>query len=163
MTAAGSPDSGPQDMSISVETRSPEETRALGRCLGRILQPGDVVGLEGGLGTGKTVLVHGMAEGLGVTGQVHSPTYVLHHRYPGRIPLEHFDLFRLGGVDWVDAGLDEPMPGSITVIEWAERAAPLRAWTTIRIRLESVGKTARKLTCLKGAERIGECFAHPGH
>lgn len=149
-------------MSISVETRSPEETRALGRCVGRRLRAGDVVGLEGELGAGKTVLVQGLADGLGVTRRVHSPTFVLHHRYPGVIPLEHFDLYRLGDLDWADAGLDEPMPGSITVIEWAERAAPLRDWTTIRIRLESVGESVRKLTCLRGDERIGECFASAG-
>jgi tRNA threonylcarbamoyladenosine biosynthesis protein TsaE len=150
-------------MSISVETHSPEETHALGQCLARVLRPGDIVGLEGELGTGKTVLVQGLAKGLAVTARVHSPTFVLHHRYPGPVPLDHYDLYRLGDLDWPDAGLDEPMPGSITVIEWAERAAPLRDWTTIRIRLESVGAEVRRLTCLKGADRVGECFAHPGH
>ena len=153
-------------MNISAETHSPDETRAIGRCLGRLLRPGDVLGLEGDLGTGKTVLVQGLAEGLGVSGRVHSPTFVLHHRYPGPIPLEHFDLYRLGGIDWVDAGLDEPMPGSITVIEWAERAAPLCDWTTIRIRLESTGAQQRMLTCIKGSERVKPCFrtnADPGH
>lgn len=148
-------------MSISVDTRSPAQTRAVGRCLGRILRAGDVVGLEGDLGSGKTVLVQGLAEGLGISGRVHSPTFVLHHRYPGHTPLEHYDLYRLGERDWIDAGLDEPMPGSIAVIEWAERAAPVRGWTTIRIRLESVGAQVRRLTCLKGADRVGECFAHP--
>jgi len=149
-------------MNISVETRTPEQTRALGRCIGRQLRAGDVVGLEGELGAGKTVLVQGLADGLGVAGRVRSPTFVLHHRYPGPLPLEHFDLFRLGDRDWADAGLDEPMPGSITVIEWAERAAPLREWTTIRIRLEPLGKTVRKLTCLQGADRVGACFASAG-
>jgi len=149
-------------MSISVESHSPEKTRAIGRCLARVLRAGDIVGLEGDLGSGKTVLVQGLAAGLGVTARVHSPTFVLHHRYPGPVPLEHYDLYRLGELDWPDAGLDEPMPGSITVIEWAERAAPMRDWTTIRIRLESVSERVRKLTCLKGAQRVGECFARPG-
>ncbi len=153
-------------MSISVETRSPKQTRAVGRCLARVLRAGDVIGLEGDLGTGKTVLVQGLAAGLGVTARVHSPTFVLHHRYPGRVPLEHYDLYRLGDLDWHDAGLDEPAPGSITVIEWAERGAPLRDWTTVRIHLQSVGGQVRRLTCLKGAERVEECFtsdADPGH
>lgn len=148
-------------MNISIETHSAEETQAVGRCLARALRPGDVIGLEGDLGTGKTVLVQGLADGLGVTARVHSPTFVLHHRYPGRIALEHYDLYRLGALDWQDTGLDEPAPGSVTVIEWAERATPLQDWATVRIRLESRGEHVRRLTCLKGAERIGECFAQP--
>jgi tRNA threonylcarbamoyladenosine biosynthesis protein TsaE len=153
-------------MSTSVETHSPEETQAIGRCLARVLRPGDVIGLEGDLGAGKTVLVQGLAAGLGVTVRVHSPTFVLHHRYPGPVPLEHYDLYRLGALDWHDAGLDEPAPGSITVIEWAERGAPLRDWTTVRIHLQSVNEQVRRLTCLKGGERVEECFranADPGH
>ena len=153
-------------MNISVETRSPAETQALGRCLARVLRAGDIVGLEGDLGTGKTVLVQGLAAGLGVTGRVHSPTFVLHHRYPGPVPLEHYDLYRLGKSDWRDAGLDDPAPGSITVIEWADRGAALRDWATVRIQLQSVSEQVRRLTCLKGAERVGECFrsnADPGH
>jgi tRNA threonylcarbamoyladenosine biosynthesis protein TsaE len=150
-------------MSTSVETRSPEETRAIGRCLARVLHPGDVVGLEGDLGTGKTVLVQGLADGLGVTARVHSPTFVLHHRYPGPIPLEHYDLYRLGALEWRDTGLDEPAPGSITVIEWAERATPLQDWATITIRLEYLADEVRRLTCLKGSDRVKECFARPRH
>lgn len=148
-------------MNISVETHSPEETRAVGRCLAGALAAGDILALEGELGTGKTVLAQGLGDGLGVTARVHSPTFVLHHRYPGPVPLEHFDLYRLGEMDWMDAGLDEPVPGSITVIEWAERATPLLDWATVRIRLESVADQVRRLTCLKGAERVGECFAQP--
>lgn len=148
-------------MSISIETHSPAETQALGRCLARVLRAGDIIGLEGDLGSGKTILVQGLAAGLGVTARVHSPTFVLHHRYPGPVPLEHYDLYRLGALDWIDAGLDEPAPGSITVIEWAERATPLQDWATVRIRLESRGAEVRRLTCVKGADRVGECFARP--
>ena len=76
-------------MSTSVRTESVEETRALGRRLGATLAAGDVIGLEGDLGTGKTELVKGIAEALGVTTVVHSPTFVLHHQYQGRLPVEH--------------------------------------------------------------------------
>lgn len=146
-------------MSISVETHSPEETQAIARCLARVLRPGDVIGLQGDLGTGKTVLVQGLADGLGVTARVHSPTFVLHHRYAGRIPLEHYDLYRLGDLEWRDTGLEEPAPESVTVIEWAERATPLQDWATITIRLESAAEQVRRLTCLKGGDRVRECFA----
>src|SRR3977135_3704195 len=84
-------------MSTSVKTQSVEETRALGRRIGATLEAGDVVGLEGDLGTGKTELVKGIAEALGVTAGVHSPTFVLHHQYRGRLPVEHYDLYRLAG------------------------------------------------------------------
>ena len=72
-----------------------EETHELGRRLGWVLEAGDVVALEGDLGTGKTELVKGVAEGLGVTSAVHSPTFVLHHRYQGRLPVEQ----RVGACD----------------------------------------------------------------
>jgi tRNA threonylcarbamoyladenosine biosynthesis protein TsaE len=119
-----------------------------------MLKTGDVVALEGDLGSGKTVLVQGLAEGLGVQGQVHSPTFVIHHRYPGRVPLDHYDLYRLNGLSWLDSGLDEPSPESITVIEWSQRAAPLEEWATIRLRLEVLSDNDRQITVLDGGERL---------
>src|SRR6266487_6078855 len=97
-------------MNTFVETTSVGETRELGRRLAQVLEPGDVIALEGELGTGKTELVKGIAEALGVTSGVHSPTFVLHHHYRGRVPIEHYDLYRLDGMAWVDTGLDEPSP-----------------------------------------------------
>jgi tRNA threonylcarbamoyladenosine biosynthesis protein TsaE len=117
-----------------------------------------VVALEGELGSGKTVLVQGIAEGMGVEAAVHSPTFVLHHRYPGPIPLEHFDLYRLDSSSWVDTGLDEPAPTAVTVVEWSERALPLHDWATVRITLEPNGDTSRRVTCVKGSEAVVECF-----
>ena len=146
------------DSSISVETESVEETHALGRRLGNVLEPGDLVALEGDLGTGKTVLVQGIAEALGVTGTVHSPTFVLHHRYQGRTPLDHYDLYRLQGLQWADAGLDEPTPDSVTVVEWSDRAGLLEDWSTVRIRLEMIAESERRLTFLKGPDRVRVVF-----
>lgn len=148
-------------MTTSVDTASAEETRALGRRLGQVAEVGDVIALEGDLGTGKTELVKGIAEGLGVTGGVHSPTFVLHHRYQGRIPIEHYDLYRLEGMAWVDTGLDEPAPDALTVIEWPDRAAILDDWATIRIRLISRGETERRLTLLRGPDRVLTVFSAP--
>ena len=148
-------------MTTSVDTASAEETRALGRRLGQVAEAGDVIALEGDLGTGKTELVKGIAEGLGVTGGVHSPTFVLHHRYQGRMPIEHYDLYRLEGMAWVDTGLDEPAPDALTVIEWPDRAAILDDWATIRIRLISRGETERRLTLLRGPDRVLTVFSAP--
>ncbi len=116
------------------------------------------MGLEGELGSGKTVLVQGIAEGLGIKSKVHSPTFVLHHRYTGPVVLDHYDLYRLDSMSWADTGLDEPAPTSVTVVEWSERAAPLQEWATVRISLQSDGNDSRVLTCLKGPEEVLACF-----
>ena len=147
-------------ISTSVDTSSVEETHELGRRLGGALKAGDVVGLEGDLGTGKTELVRGIAEALGVTGSVHSPTFVLHHRYQGRVPIEHLDLYRLEGMAWVDTGLDEPAPDAVTLIEWPERAGVLNAWATTLIRLTSRSANQRRLTLVRGPDRVREVFEH---
>ena len=146
-------------MNTSVDTASVEATNELGRRLGGVLEAGDVIALEGDLGAGKTELVRGIAEALGVTGGVHSPTFVLHHRYQGRLPIEHFDLYRLEGMAWADTGLDEPAPDAVTLIEWPERAGVLDAWATTVIRLSSRGGNRRRLTLVRGPDRVREVFA----
>ena len=137
-----------------------DETREVGRCRGQVLEAGDVIALEGELGTGKTELIKGIAEALGVTSGVHSPTFVLHHRYRGRLPIEHYDLYRLEGMAWVDTGMDEPAPDAVTVIEWPERATVFDDWATSRIRLTTQGPTRRQLTFIRGPERIRAVFDH---
>jgi tRNA threonylcarbamoyladenosine biosynthesis protein TsaE len=117
-----------------------------------------VIALEGDLGSGKTELVKGIAEGLEVHGSVHSPTFVLHHRYQGRMPIEHYDLYRLEGMAWVDTGLDEPASDAVTVIEWPERAAVLETWASTAISLRTAGETERELALLRGPERITRVF-----
>lgn len=150
-----------RDTSISVSSNSEEATRAIGRCLGAALGPGDLVALQGELGSGKTVLVQGIAQALGVTQPVHSPTFVLHHRYAGRVPLDHFDLLRLEGTAWLETGLDEQDPQAITVVEWSERAQPLAEWATVRITLSSDGPERRTLTCQTEAPAVRRCFGGP--
>ncbi len=146
------------DSNTSVRTQSVEETLALGRRLGGALEPGDLVALEGDLGSGKTVLVQGIAKALGVTATVHSPTFVLHHRYPGRVPLDHYDLYRLQGLEWTDVGLDEPSPDGVAVVEWSDRAGLLEDWSTVRIRLEVVAERERHITLVKGPVRVRAVF-----
>ena len=103
--------------------RSPRQTQRLGRCLGTLLQGGEVVALFGELGTGKTSLVKGIADGLlAEPASVSSPTFTLIHEYRGRLPLIHTDLYRLSAVQLEDTGLRDYLDGhSVMVIEWAER------------------------------------------
>lgn len=104
---------------------SPEVTREIGAMLGRALLVGDVVGLIGDLGAGKTVLVQGMARGLDAATEATSPTFVLMHVYTGRIRLLHADLYRLPVTQAAELGFDDYLLDAAGVIEWAERLAGL--------------------------------------
>ena len=110
---------------MTVVTHSAGETMDLGRRLGALLGPGDVVTLTGPLGSGKTTLTKGIAEGLGVGDPrwVTSPTFVLIHEYPGRVPVYHVDAYRLAGAWDAEAlGVDELFfGGGVTIVEWADR------------------------------------------
>jgi tRNA threonylcarbamoyladenosine biosynthesis protein TsaE len=109
---------------VTLISKSPEETFAIGEEWGRQAQTGLVIGLSGDLGAGKTVLVKGIAHGLGVTSRVHSPTFTLVNAYSGgRLPLFHLDLYRLETPRQIlGAGLVEYFqPDGVAVIEWAER------------------------------------------
>jgi len=131
-------------------TASADQTRALGRRIGERLAPGQVVALEGSLGSGKTCLVQGMAVGLGVPEamDVTSPSYTLLNEYPGRLTLLHFDLYRLAGADEAEAiGFFERLHGGeVTVIEWAGRIASSELGSHLRIAFAVTGDTERRLT-----------------
>src|SRR3990170_1515430 len=108
---------------LRLDSRGPEETRALGERLGALLHAGDVVLLEGELGAGKTTFVQGVARGLGFEGSVSSRSFVLLGEYAGRVKLYHADLYRLEGPDQVlDLALDEISAAGVLVGEWPERA-----------------------------------------
>jgi len=116
-----------------------EQLNEYGRELGGKLGPGDVVALTGELGAGKTTLAKAIAEGLGVTETVTSPTFVLACEYKtGRLPFYHIDLYRLESLgEMDDIGLDEYLYGSgVTVVEWADRALGLLPENTIWIGLD---------------------------
>ena len=109
--------------SLVLFSRSPAETRALGRQLGRLLAGDEVVALSGPLGSGKTCLVQGIGRGLAVSQTINSPSYVLMKRYRGRATLTHWDWYRLAdAADFESCGFGDPQvePG-VVVIEWAER------------------------------------------
>lgn len=129
-----------ESLTTSWVTRSAEETRELGAALGQALQPGDFVALVGDLGAGKTELARGVAEGCGVPPEeVASPTFALVHRYHGRIPVVHADLYRLlneddlygtGYFELRDAG------DAALLVEWAERIASAIPPDALTVRLE---------------------------
>jgi len=129
------------------QSRSEDETAAVGRELARSLAAGDVVLLHGDLGAGKTALVRGLAEGLGVPADdVSSPTFTLVQEYRGgRLPLFHVDLYRLNDPREIDdLGLDEIAEDGVLAIEWAERH-PRPPRNAIRVRIEHVGETERRI------------------
>ena len=106
-------------MKLTILTNGRDETVGFGRRLGKLLRPGDVIALYGDLGAGKTTLTRGIADGLGLKADIHSPTFTLIHEHPGAIPLYHVDLYRLSSEDEVEAlGLDEYLYGDgVTVLE----------------------------------------------
>ncbi len=108
---------------LTLQTSDPEETRKIGEIIGRLLSPGDVVGLMGDLGAGKTVFAQGVARGIGAGGPVTSPTFTLIHEHIGRIPLYHVDVYRLRTpADVETIGIEDYLYGDgAVVLEWADQ------------------------------------------
>ena len=135
-----------------IRIKNEEETEKFGLGIAEKLMPGDVVALIGDLGVGKTSLTKAIARGLGVTEEVTSPTFtiVTEHR-TGRMPLFHFDVYRLGsGEEMLDIGCDEYFDGGgVTVIEWADRVAeilPDRTKVVVMERGEAEGERIFRCT-----------------
>jgi tRNA threonylcarbamoyladenosine biosynthesis protein TsaE len=127
---------------------SPQQTAAFGRALAVEARPGDVWALTGDLGAGKTHFVQGVAAGLGSNAAVTSPTFSLLHEYPGgRLPLFHFDFYRLRGASEALAlGLDEYLAaGGLTVIEWAGKFPDLLPAATVWLDFAVSGDDVREI------------------
>lgn len=145
-------------MRNTIITTSAEETIDLGERLGRLLGPGDVIALFGDLGAGKTTLTKGIAVGLGLTADVHSPTFTLIHEHPGAVALYHVDLYRLSHEQEVETlGLEEYIySDGVTVIEWADRMKSLLPKDRLDITLLMRGETERELTFETESERVAK-------
>ena len=136
---------------------SVEKTNSLGKKLGSFMLAGDLIALSGELGAGKTTFVKALARGLGIPeDDVSSPSYTLLNEYTGRIPMYHFDLYRLEGADDVDdLGFDEYMEGDgLAVVEWADVAPQILPSEYLEIKIMISGEESRDLE-LKG---IGERY-----
>ena len=129
-------------------TNSPEQTEKIGAALAKILTPGTVLAYRGDLGAGKTAFTRGLARGLGYTEPVTSPTYTIVNEYlSGRLPLFHFDMYRLASSDdlWSIGWEDYLDRGGVCAVEWSENvddAMENALWVT----LESLGGDDRRIT-----------------
>jgi tRNA threonylcarbamoyladenosine biosynthesis protein TsaE len=135
---------------FSIPLRNEAATDRLGKTLAQLLPPGAVIALEGTLGAGKTRLVQGVGVAVGIPADaVTSPTFVLIHEYrQGRVPLYHFDAYRLRDEDeFLELGPEEYFDGAgLTFIEWADRVKPLLPEEHLVIRLEVTSQTSRQAT-----------------
>jgi tRNA threonylcarbamoyladenosine biosynthesis protein TsaE len=129
-----------QEETWKVTTEDPDQTLFLGRVFGGILAGGSLVALMGELGSGKTVLAKGIAQGLGVEDEreVTSPSFVLVNEYQGRLPVRHVDLFRLReSAEVEDLGWEEIISGpGVTLVEWAEKVPDLLPSERIEVRIQ---------------------------
>ena len=138
-------------------TNSPEETEKIGVALAKILQPGTVIAYRGDLGAGKTAFTRGLARGLGCSEIVTSPTYTIVNEYlTGRLPLFHFDMYRLASSDdlW-DIGWEDYLErGGVCAVEWSENVDDAMEdviWVTIH----KTGEESRRIT-LEGGEKLAD-------
>ena len=138
-------------------TNSPEETEALGAALAAQLQPGTVIAYRGDLGAGKTAFTRGLARGLGVTERVTSPTYTIVNEYTGgRMPLFHFDMYRLGSSEELfDIGWEDYLGrGGVCAVEWSENV-----WDALEdpmvITVYRLGEDTRKIV-IEGGETLAD-------
>jgi tRNA threonylcarbamoyladenosine biosynthesis protein TsaE len=135
---------------LPTTTQSPDETQSLGAELGALLDPGAVVALYGELGTGKTHLVKGIAQALGLPpSAVRSPTFTILHTYEeGRRPLHHFDAYRVQTPDeFVELGFEDYVADAagLTCIEWADRVESLLPPSALRLELTHVAPRRRRI------------------
>lgn len=132
---------------ITLESNSVADTRQFGRHLASLANPGDVVLLEGGLGVGKTAFVTGIAEGLGITQPVTSPSFVLVKRYDdGFIPLIHVDVYRLvSSAEFEDLGVVEEAADGMLVIEWGDAVAANVPDSYLSVAFEIIDENSRHI------------------
>ena len=138
-------------------SNSPAETEAIGAALGAILQPGTVLAYRGDLGAGKTAFTRGLAKGLGCRDIVTSPTYTIVNEYlGGRLPLFHFDMYRLRSSDdlW-DIGWEDYLDrGGICAVEWSENVDDAME-DAVYITIEKLGEDSRRIT-IEGGENLAD-------
>ena len=142
---------------MTFTTNSPAETEALGAALAAKLMPGTVIAYRGDLGAGKTAFTRGLARGLGCTDLVTSPTYTIVNEYlGGRVPLFHFDMYRLlSSDDLFDIGWEDYLDrGGICAVEWSENVDDAMEGA-VCITIEKLGEDARRIT-IEGGDSLAD-------
>lgn len=141
-------------------THSPQETEALGEKIARRLNGGEVLALFGGMGMGKTALTRGLARGLGVKDGVSSPTFALVHEYRGRVPIYHFDMFRVDGWDdlYSTGFFDYLESGGVLVIEWSENIENALPQDAVRITISRGASEEDRIFQIDGLNTGGMVF-----
>ena len=138
-------------------TASAQETEQLGQRLGQQLKPGAVIAYSGDLGAGKTAFTRGLARGLGIEDPITSPTYTIVNEYPGKIPLFHFDMYRLtSSEELFDIGWEDYLTrGGVIAVEWSERVEDaldeVEDAIRIRIRRDPEHDNGREISIEGGA------------
>lgn len=139
-------------------TNSPEQTEAIGQKMAAFLRPGDVIAFYGDLGAGKTAFTRGLARGLGIADRITSPTYTIVNEYPdGRLPLFHFDMYRLHDADDLfDIGWEDYLArGGVCAVEWSENIEEaLRGAIRVNI-TRADGENERQIE-IDGGERFAD-------
>ncbi|MCF8061509.1 MAG: tRNA (adenosine(37)-N6)-threonylcarbamoyltransferase complex ATPase subunit type 1 TsaE [Deltaproteobacteria bacterium] len=145
---------------VTYSTASPRETVELGRRLGRLLNPGDVVGVTGPLGSGKTWFAKGVGIGLGVPEEtvITSPSFALVNEYPGRVTFFHMDLYRMAGLDEaLSAGLEEYLhTDGVALVEWADHCPGLVPARALLVTVVISGPEQRTIALSGENPRAGE-------
>ena len=133
---------------LELELKSEADTLSLARSLATVLRGGDVIGLEGGLGAGKTTFARGAVHALGVPEEtaVTSPTFALLHQYEGRLPVAHADFYRLGAeAELEELGVDELVEeGAVLFVEWGRKFSDMASRTVLWVELEIVSDVGRR-------------------
>lgn len=137
-----------ENLKLEINTHSVEETEQAGQALAKTLTPGTVVALFGDLGAGKTAFVRGMAKGLNSPSRVTSPTFTIVNEYNGSLELFHFDMYRLASSDELfDIGWEDYLArGGVCVVEWSENVSDAFDGTEIRVTIDKLSDTDRKIT-----------------
>ena len=143
---------------MEIISHSHKQTQKSGKTLGQLAKPGDVILLTGNLGAGKTCLTQGIAWGLDINEFAASPSFTIMREHYGRLPLYHFDFYRLGSIeDIYDLGIDDYLFGNgLCVIEWAEKGMDIMPEERLLIEIEYISENERKLDLKASGVRYNE-------
>jgi len=145
-------------MDLTIITKSPEETKKIGKDISKLVKPGDLIAFYGELGAGKTCFIQGVSEGLEVKDYVTSPSFTIINEYQGKIFVYHFDLFRLNDIEEIlELGYEEYFYGNgLTVIEWANKIEKLLPKDHLKIDIKFKDCYKRRISFVPQGDRFNK-------